>query len=745
LERFSLDFLFSRPLWLAVLPLTALLVIWWTYRRTYPPVGRAYHLILVVLRVAVVAVLGLLIFEPVLHLTRIRERPERVAILVDRSASMLLPWSGSGGAQAASRLDLTRRLIGESAVSAGIKVFSFGASLTEADSLPFESAPGVEDRTDLASALEALIQRGQPNWDRIYVLSDGRVNAGKDPLLEAGSLPQVEAILAGAAPQRPDLALVSVQQISPAFAGGEVELELNVAVARPQESFDRPAQTAVCDFFLNDRKIGEKRIELGRREARFATALVSLPAPEAGSYWLRSVVRPIENEWTAVNNERVMRLEVSKEKRKIMLVTNSPDWDFTFVQRALELSGDWQVESILLFQSLEGGSLIRRRDSEGRFTSASLPDAGSLEELELLLLHGRLGSFGHSLLRRVARRAQSGGFAIVFWPTDDLETANLPTELARYLPFRQARVSLKQVKAPEAGSVIFTLERYNILAGLGSGAAIEGLPPVRWVFRAVPFKNNVEVLARAGRKSSAGGPAPAVIAVQPEGGTRVATVLAQGLWRWHMLSQDTPESRDTRYYSLWEALSRWLTAGEKKAGLALRPVREVFHRGEPVALEGRLESEQADTAESDLRVKVFVWRENEQKGADTVAVATVGAQPADGNFTVQLGRLFPGYYNYEGVLADGRMQQKSAGVFAVESYSPETASIEPDSAFLARLAGETGGSFHHGTEGMISFFSGSTKEPVASSWRLAHNVLIYALLIAFLSAEWILRRRKALP
>ena len=745
MESFSLDFLSSRTLWLAILPLAALLLVWWTYRRTYPPVGRSYHLILVLLRVAVVAVVGLLIFEPVLRVRRIRERPERVALLVDRSASMLLPSTGRGGAQAPSRLALAQRLISESAVSTGIKIFTFGGALTEVDSLLSESEPQVEDRTDLASALEALKQRGQPDWDRVYVLSDGRVNAGKDPLLVAEGLPQVEAIMAGGYPQRPDLALVSVEQIRPAFAGGEVELELSVAAGRPQESIDRGAQAPVCDFFLNDRKIAEKKIDLGNGGARFAAATVSLPAPEAASYWLRSVLRPIESEWTVINNERIMRLEVSKNKRNLLLVSNSPDWDFTFLQRALELNDDWQVESILLLQSRESGPLIRRRDSEGRFTPISLPDAGALEELELLLLHGRLDRYDTAFLRRIARRADSGGFALVFWPADDLKTANLPAALARYLPFKQAQVSLVQVKAPEVPSVIFTLDRYNILAGLGSGTAIDDLPPVQWVFRGVLFKSTVEVLGRAGRRFPAGEPAPALIVAQPEDGTRVATVLAQGLWRWHMLNQDTSESRDTRYYSLWEALSRWLTAGEKRAGLALEPVREVFHRGEPVALEGRLGSEREDTAKGDLRVEIFVWRENEEKGVDTVAAVTAETEGVDGSFTVQLGRLPPGFYNYEGILAGGRMQQKNAGVFAVESYSPEMAVIEPDSGVMARLAKETGGSFHDGLDGQISLLSGSTEESVAGSWRLSHNLWIYSLLIAFLSAEWILRRRKALP
>jgi len=161
-------------------------------------------------------------------------------------------------------------------------------------------------------------------------------------------------------------------------------------------------------------------------------------------------------------------------------------------------------------------------------------------------------------------------------------------------------------------------------------------------------------------------------------------------------------------------------------------------------LEGRLEGEVEDTTKRSLEVEILVRRESEEKALDTVVVANAVPQGADGGFAVQLGILPPGFYKYEGILTGGRREQKSSGVFAVESYSPEMAVIEPDSAVLARLARKTGGRFYDPLNARVSLSIGSTMESVTGSSRMAHNVWVYSLLIALLSAEWFLRRRKAL-
>jgi len=745
LEGLSLEFQGARTWLLLGLPVIALMVVWWTYHRTYPPVERWYRWLLLTLRSAVVVLVGLLVFEPVLKVSRHLVRPERVAVLLDRSASMLLPADGRGGDGSPSRLDRMRELVHGAQGENRLSLFSFGAELKSLE-LPDSLEQGVEDRTNLATALDELRLRGAKDWDRIYVISDGCINAGADPVYSAEGLAPLEAVVVGAAPQVPDLGLSSLEQSRPAFAGGKIDLEFSVAVYLPESGDKNYPQGSVCDFFLDSRKIGEERIELGAGPARFVARTVSLPAPDAGVYWLRAIIRRLEGEWTTLNNERLIKVQVSRSKRKMLLVSNSPDWDFTFLRRLLSLNDDWDAGALLVLKSEDGRDFIRGQDSAGRFSVRSLPGPAELEDVELVLLHGELGRFGRSFLISLAERAKGGGFALVFWPAGELNTGKLPEELSGYLPFSDRQATLVQLKAPDVPSVLFTLDRYNILTGLGQGSQFADLPPVEWVYRSLPLKYSVAVLARTGGSAAPGGQAEekgeVLLTAYPVGGTHVATVLAQGLWRWHMLSQDASDRRDKRYHRFWEALTEWLLSGEKGEELVLRPRRNVFQRGEKVVLEGAVAVKEAAGQQKDS-ITVTVWKENEKGERDTVTL--VSLRPEEGRLSAEPGLLPPGVYSYQGILHSADSPQIAGGVFAVEGYSPEMALVAPDTSILARLARTSGGKIDADLTGQAQITAGDKEEIVGTSSRLAFSVLIYFFLIFLLAAEWTLRKIKALP
>lgn len=727
--------------------LITLTVVWWTYRRTYPPVAGWYRILLLILRTLTVLAAGLLVFEPLITVSHNRVRQERLAVLVDLSASMLLPSGAQGGDSSLSRLDRGREIVEEAAVKDSFPIFGFGeelVTLVGLDSL----ADKVEDRTDLSAALKKLKERGGEPWDRIYLVTDGVINAGADPLLEAEGLPPVEMVMVGAPPRTFDLALSALEQIHSASSGGKLDLELSLTVFTADSAGSFNGNAAMCDFFLEGKKAGEERIDLEGVRGRNIARRVSLPAPGPGVHWLRAVLRPLPGEWTAINNERLLKVEVAESKRKMMLVTNAPDWDFTFFKRALSQEEEWEVSSLIVLRDESGKEIIRGQESDGRFTSRGFPTAKELEDLDLVLLHGELAGFDRSFLIRVGERASGGGFALIFWPSGELDTGKLPRALDSYLPFLDSPVSLIQVKAPDSPSSIFTQDRYNIFSGPGYGTALENLPPVEWVYRSLPLKAPVAVLARTGRRILSGGKTAekgeALLTAQPAGGTRVAAVLGQGLWRWQMLSQDAAETKDRRYYNLWESLVEWLMSGEKGAEMVLRPRRGVFHRGEKVILEGEIRTDSAQSKKA-APLTLIVWREEEGGARDTVARREVVSASPGGLLRIELGLLQPGIYGYQGTVSSGYQKRKSSGSFAVEKFSPEMAQIQPDTSILGSLVRVTGGKISQDYLAAARLAPGNKQETVALSSRLAYNSRIYFLLIFLLAAEWILRRKKALP
>ncbi|MEA2062894.1 MAG: vWA domain-containing protein, partial [Gemmatimonadota bacterium] len=504
----SVSFQAARPLWLALLPLAVLIIAWWTYRRTYPPVNRWYRWLLVILRLAVVALVGLLLFDPALTLKTERSRPERVAVLVDRSASMLLPATREGtGVDSLDRgkaaLRFIKSTIERQGGSSRISYFTFGEELTALDSLdPDKILSQVEDRTDLASALKTLLPGSSSRWDRIVVVSDGQVNSGADPAAAlaaaraaapGGSGPVVDAVVVGEPPGLPEeLALESVERLGGrVFAGGEIELEVSLAVGRPpmQGTSGAVPSLAVVEVHVNGRLAAQKRIRIGSvEEAWFISSRIKLPAGDPGQKVLRVLVRPLENEWTALNNERLLFVEVASGKRRVLLISNRPDWDFSFLRRALMSNEDWAVESRVVLSPPGDRSLVRGVDPRGRYSAGRLPSRSELDDMELVLLHGELSGFERAFLARVAARVSKGGLGIIFWPIGKISPASLPAVLKGCLPFRGGLpASFLQAPGGQQPSVVFTLGRYNVLAGLGAGAPLENLSPLQWVFPAVPL------------------------------------------------------------------------------------------------------------------------------------------------------------------------------------------------------------------------------------------------------------------
>jgi len=750
LPDFGVEFQGVRPLWLILLPVAALLIVWWTYRRTYPTVGTWYRLLLLGLRIAVVGLAGMLLFEPVLSMTRLKSRPERIAVLVDRSASMLLP-AAAGESDGTDRGETALRIVARSIEgSPGERekdLFAFGGELTAVDS-PGGLCAVMEDRTDLYSALKDLLPGGTSRWDRIYVISDGRVNSGADPAAAfetaAGSLPVIQTLIVGEPPGLPDAALVGIERLGGRiFAGGEIELEISVLVNRPATAghpLESPA-LAVADIFLDGRKVAQKRIPLEAGLSRFVSSRVKVKAGDPGLKLVRVVLRPLEEEWTTLNNERLLFVEVVKSKQEILLVSNNPDWDFSFLQDAMLSNEEWKVESLIILRSAEAGDFIRHLNSQGVYSSGSHPSARELQEVELVLVHGDLSRYDTGFLTRLAGRAAKGGFGLVIWPTGELAAATLPRAFADYLPFKgRLPAGFRQIAGGQQPAVVFTLDCYNILAGLGTGAPLENLPPLEWVFPEAPLKVGAEVLARVSpgrRRDKAGGP---VLTARPVRQSRVATVLGRGLWRWHMLAQSSEKKRDTSYYRLWDELIEWLLGSEKSTELTLKPRRPVFAFGEKVRIDGLCrQPEDRETAVDTLNsVKVVVLRQGEQE--DTVVVSEVTPQQEDGKFTVEPGRLAPGLYRCEG-FSSGR---KAYGRFAVERYSPELTELAPDTTLLAGLSRRTGGSIAAGGDLESLAGAGETIEEEVKTFHPSTSSWVYLLLVVLLAAEWILRRRKSL-
>ncbi len=120
-----------------------------------------------------------------------------------------------------------------------------------------------------------------------------------------------------------------------------------------------------------------------------------------------------------------------------------------------------------------------------------------------------------------------------------------------------------------------------------------------------------------------------------------------------------------------------------------------------------------------------------------------------GAYEARLEDLAPGRWNVRvSASRGGRALGSATGEFGVDRFSLELARTRPDSATLAAVAEASGGR--------------ATRDAAAESWaralgsralargrtvslRLWESPWVFALVVALLSAEWIVRRRRGLP
>ncbi len=243
------------------------------------------------LRAAAVCVIALLLLGPQKLEQVARPLPDRLVILLDRSASMTIGTRAEQAAQAAARLAAAAR-------DAGLEVAT----------VPFD------DRTTAAG--EALRQARLAGDDRslsaVVLIGDGLV---QDPDALARSLPPgtpLHLLLAGR-PDLPDRRLVLESAPRYGVVGRPVAIRLRVE----QNGGDRPARVRV-------RMSGERAVLAEREIPVGETTELSFTPSRRGRSWITIEAEPMPGEPVRANNRATFAVDAVRDRLRVLLVSGEP-------------------------------------------------------------------------------------------------------------------------------------------------------------------------------------------------------------------------------------------------------------------------------------------------------------------------------------------------------------------------------------------------------------------------------------
>ncbi len=686
---------------------------WWTYRATVPAQTPAARATLVALRTLTLALVLLLIAEPLVRGVERRDEPAVLALLVDESQSIAFQDSLAGGLL---RPALARFL---DQLPANIHVERFGFAGEARRLGPADTLALTGSRTNLARALEtardALAGR---NVQGIALFSDGNYNAGRNPVYpaERGGVP-VFAVVVGDTSRLRDVRLRRVEANEVVYAGALAPVRAWV------QGLGYGGAPVEVVLRMGGTVLARARALLPPGGAEAPVELAFTPGG-AGPARLTVEVSRLEGEATYRNNAQTVTVQVRPDRRQVVLLGAAPEPDVAALRQALESDASLAVTA-------------RVQRAPGSFYEGDLP---RLDTADVIVLAGFPGAAADAATLARIRAAAEGGVGIAFFATARTDYAML-SRLAGVLPATPAGVpgsfSEAFLQPTPAGSVhpIFDIPQAPPLAA-------RRLPPLfspdaRWT-----VAPGARVLATA-EVRGVSLPTP-VFLVESLPRRRAAMLLGAGTWRWNTLPRDLEDAAP-----FWPAfvanVARWVATPDDARRVRVAPTEPVFDGSETVRFSGQVYDESLQPVEN-ARVGVTV---TDSAGREYPFVME-GA--GNGRYRLDAGVLPPGDYRFAARATRADLVLGSdAGLFNVGSPALEYQEPRADYRLMQGLAQRTGGrttrldsldALARHIARLPNFsptvVSTPTQRPLHDYWPLL------VLIVVLLSAEWVLRKRGGL-
>ena len=726
----ELAFASGWPLWLlaALIAAGAGVIAWSLTRRGFLDWRR--KLLLGVLQTAMLAVVLIMLWRPVLNVERVRERENVVAVVMDASASMV------HGESERSRLQQAVAALQAGPLEAlqksfVVRLFGFAERTTALWQLEDVPPPGPQTR--IGDALREVLQTaGSAPLAGVVLVTDGAENGGT---LSEERLAEIAAIgvpvhTVGVGPEviRNDLELEDVSLAQEASPGEMLTAEVSVR----HDSKNR-TRLRVYD---GDRLIAAKELDLSA-DTGVTTHTIEFPAGEPGVRDLRFTLDPLDGEHNTINNTRNRVVDVQARRRSILYVEGEPRWEYKFIRRAAATDGSLRLASLVRATPnryyRQGIASPEELKSGFPQTAAELfaYDAIIIGSFEAAALnaeqHRLLGDFvdrrGGGLLMLAGRDGLSdGGWGRV--PV----ARTLPARLARGSHTTFTRVPVKaRLTVYGAESVITRLHadpRRNASLWNGLPELLDFQPLGRLKPGAVVLLEAVE--------DNRGYP----LLVQQRYGRGTTYLMGTAsTWRWKMRLP----SDDQRHHTFWRQLLHALAA-DSPPRVSLASERKIYDDERRIVLHADLRNDRFEPI-PDAAVELKVTSEKGDVSVHQMRPSGDG----DGRYVAAVDVDAPGLYRIEMTARAGSTEVGSAVTHVRRNEGVlEHFGAHQHRALLERIADATGGRYWQlddldGLPDAMRYAkAGVVERESLDLWNLP---ALFLLLLALKATEWLLRLR----
>jgi hypothetical protein len=754
------------PIWLLVgaLGVAVLALAAWNVRKLPSKRRRALLLVLRLLTVAsVLAILG----QPTWVSRSLRAGGQRIAVVLDRSASMARGPEGktrwNQALAAAARLERKQP----------VAWYTLAQRLEPARSLAEVKARKPDGQaTDLLAGLADLGDaRRSAGLAAVVVVSDGLDNgplhartAGDAKTLDAESAETLDrlrlaihALAIGDAKPARDIAVTALR----ASAFGFTRTFMPVTIELELTGYDDADGELALTLKDNGRVAVEKKLPL-RGPAQRTVELEFQPL-HVGPHLLEASVAPLPDEATVVNNRAWASLQVVRDRTRVLHLAGHPSWDTRFLRGHLRGNPAVDLVSFYIMIGQGAAGYVSGEDT----TLIPFPTReifeDSLSSFDLVIFQDfPFGPFQvERYLPELHKYVTGGGAFLVLGGRQSLSGGGYyGTALAEWLPVKLEPLLGADVGWQD-GAVTPMLTPAGALHPVSLLAADADGNNKAWNRHAFSGRNTS---LRAGGEGNvlatdtAGHP---LLAVADIGDGRSAVLATDSLWQWAFPPLSATDARDVSrddYHRLLDQLTAWLLRDPDLNALRLEPPTDPVTAGQPVRVRVTARSAGgqpvsgltlrwrllplAPPPDKTKPVKVAA-----EKDADAPAPESKAWQePTDerGEAVLALEDVPPGPHQIQvEAVVDGRNQQAIAP-FAVAPATREASRLQPSDHLLGLLAKSSGGQLWHDDAPAAGVPVAQQAEADLSDldhtdlWTRPEVMVWLALL---LGCEWFLRRR----
>jgi len=778
----------SHWVWLAgALLLAAGALLIWSYRRA--PRTETIHALAFCLKLLGLLILALCLIEPLWSGRQAKSGANLFVVIADNSSGMNIRDRGStqsrGELLQAALESGTSDWLALLAENFQLRQYLFDSRLRRTTDFAELSFDGTA--TALGTALKTLGERydGRP-LAGMLLMTDGNATDMGDRPADLSGLPPIYPVVIGQARPPRDIALTNVTVSQTSFEDAPVTIQAEVAAT------DCAGQRVSIDLMEDSGRLVERQQWDVRQSDERHVARFRLRPERAGVLFYQLRVAGASNdpqpddsdtasEATLANNERALLVDRGRGPHRILYVTGRPNWEYKFLQRALnedeqvalvglirvakrEPKYDWRGRAGEQSNPLYRGFDPTEQDEPEQYDQPVLVRLNTRDENELrhgfpktreelfeyhavILDDVEAEFFSHDqmdLLRQFVTE-RGGGFLMLggkesFQPRTLQHTpiaGILPVYLDR-LPNERLTPQMRLHLTREGWLQPWTRLRDNEDE---ERQRLAEMAEFRVLNRVRVAKPGARIVATVGDGQEQQFPA---LIVQRLGHGRTAALTIGDIWRWGMRNPETREDMD----KFWRQTLRWLIADVPD-----RVAFQARHKPEETSQPTRLQIRARDRRFEPLD-NVSVAIDVREPGGQSVRLIAEPAMNESGLFeALYVPRKSGGYLARATVTdANGIELDQAAVGWAVDLEAREFQSVKTNRPLLERIARQTGGQLV-AADNLNRFAADLPHQevPITEVWTKPlwdlPGVLptLFLFVVTCLVLEWALRRRKGMP